>query len=48
MTIQVKDLLAGAQIADKEGKTTAELVEIIQRLTDALRNHEARIVALEP
>ncbi len=46
--IELKDLLAGTRIADEKGNPTAELLEIIQRLLDAVRDHEARIKALEP
>lgn len=48
MTVEVKNLLSGTQITDSEGKTTLELVEIIQRLANAVRDLEARVTALEP
>lgn len=46
--IEVKELLDGVQIANKDGTPTAELIEIIQRLVNAARDHEGRISTLEP
>jgi len=46
--IELKDLLAGMKIADEKGRPTPELLEILQRLLDAVRDHETRITALEP
>lgn len=48
MTVEVKDLLDGMRIADKDGNPTSELLELIQRLVNAVRDHEERIKVLEP
>lgn len=48
MAIEVRELLAGVPLTDGDGGPSLELVEIIQRLVDAVRDHEARIEALEP
>lgn len=48
MTVEVKELLTGVKVADEKGQPSLELVEIIQRLVDAIRDHEARITTLEP
>lgn len=48
MTVEVKELLLGMKVADENGNPTQELVEIIQRLVNAQRDHEARITTLEP
>lgn len=47
MAVEVKDLLAGVQVADSAGNPTAELVEIIQRIVDALRDHEQRLTDID-
>ena len=46
--IEVKELLTGVKVTDDKGQPSLELVEIIQRLVSAIRDHEARIEALEP
>tara|TARA_Y100000310_G_scaffold333569_1_gene411384 strand:- start:718 stop:864 length:147 start_codon:yes stop_codon:yes gene_type:complete len=48
MTTEVKELLADVKIANPDGTPTLELIEIIQRLVDAKRDHETRITTLEP
>lgn len=48
MSVQVKELLTGVRVADEKGNPSLELVEVIQRLVDAIRDHEARIETLEP
>ena len=48
MTVQIKDLLAGQPIDQLGNLPSAELVEIIQRLVEAVRDHETRLTTLEP
>lgn len=46
--IEVKELLTSVKVTDDKGQPSLELVEIIQRLVSAIRDHEERIEALEP
>lgn len=48
MSIEVKELLPLEKVTDENGKATLELAEIIQRLVEAIRDHEDRITTLEP
>jgi len=49
MTVELKDPLSGQPIIDpKTGALTLDGLELLQRLVAALRDHEARIVTLEP
>ena len=48
MSIEVKELLTGIKIVDEKGNPTLELIEVIQRIVASARDHEARIVTLEP
>ena len=52
---EIKSPVMGLQMTDAEGRLTADGVELLQRLVEALReqqtttaDHEARIEALEP
>ncbi len=47
MSVEVKELLAGMPVADSNGNPTVELIEVIQRLVDAIRDHETRMTTLE-
>lgn len=48
MTVEVKEILYGDKVADNNGNASLELIEAIQRLVEAIRDHEARLEALEP
>lgn len=48
MPVEVKELLSGMPVTESNDPASIELIEIIQRLVDALRDHEARIETLEP
>lgn len=48
MPVEVKELLSGMPVTEKMDPASIELIEIIKRLVDAVRDLEARVEALEP
>lgn len=48
MAVQLLEPNLVERITDKEGRLTIEGVLILQRILEALRDHEARITTLEP
>lgn len=48
MPVEVKELLSGMPVTQSGDQSSIELVEIIKRLVDAVRDLEARVEALEP
>lgn len=48
MSIEPIDLVAITRIVTDDKTPTTELLQIIQQLIAIIRDHEARIVALEP
>ncbi len=47
MAVEPKELVFGIPIVDAQGGPSTELLEVIQRLVDAIRDHETRLEALE-
>lgn len=48
MSVELLEPSPIEQYVDEEGRLTIEGVKLLQRLVEALRDHESRIETLEP
>lgn len=48
MSVQVQPPQPFIRYVDKEGRLTPEGILLLQRMVEAMADHEARIVTLEP
>lgn len=48
MAVNVPPLQPNLKVVDEEGNVSQDFTIVLQQLIRALRDHEARLVALEP